>query len=92
MGFAVDLRKPTVPKSEDPTPVPPPMMVKKVTVDGKRVKDEFAIKETNCTNSQCLMNNYTYAVEFQEVNQLATLPSTLCFIADSIILCSDKIY
>jgi hypothetical protein len=45
----------------------PNVVASKVGPDGKKMKDEFAVKETNCTNRNCLENNYIFAMEFMEV-------------------------
>lgn len=75
LNFAINLRKKAAlatKKATKPSP-PPPVDIKRNTVDGKQVKDQYAVKETNCINSNCLNNNYTYAVEFQEVHFLIAL-------------------
>lgn len=72
LNFAINLRKKAADEkakreAEKKAAARPPLISKLVTEEGKAVKDSFAVKETNCTNTQCLQNNYIYADEFQEV-------------------------
>jgi hypothetical protein len=68
-GFAVNLRRDVKEKAaaEVKKAPAPAVVASKVGADGRRIKDEFAVKETNCTNRNCLENNYIFAMEFMEV-------------------------
>jgi hypothetical protein len=74
-GFSTNLRGDESPKRKQERVSAPvtaaPMRT--TTADGKRIKDQFAVKETNCLNSQCTYNNYIYAAQFQEVRSWLSL-------------------
>jgi hypothetical protein len=75
-GFSINLRTDETPKrKQERVAAPAAAPMRTTTADGKRIKDQFAVKETNCVNSQCVNNNYIYAAEFQEVTLSACVNS-----------------
>lgn len=68
-AFSTNLRHKGERRKQDKEKVvqAPSTQMRTTSADGKPLKDEFAVKETNCTNTQCLHNNEVYALEFEEV-------------------------
>jgi hypothetical protein len=91
-GFAVNLRRDVKEKAAEERKASAPTVVanNKVGSDGRRVKDEFAVKETNCANRNCLENNYIFAMEFMEVrgtNTSCFCPTLLTSMYISFFIC-----